>query len=191
MRTYKRSFSNYFIDKRFQSKYLLMTILLLLTFTFIFTIILFSPSIMTLFFDHPLAEKNDAARAFLVLHSSVWPAISIVILIFGILSIFLSHKVAGPVYRLKHALTEMINGNLNTRIRLRKWDDLQELAEQVNLFSDKLHNYVTSLKKDHEQLLIYINQLEKEINTDTGKEIIGLIKAQKIIITERLERFKS
>lgn len=196
MRPYKRSLKNYFIDKRFQTKYLLLTILLLGTYTFIFIAILFSPSILTLFFDASLEEKAAAARTFLVLHDTIWPTAAAVILIFGFLSIFLTHKIAGPVYRLKQALTELIGGNLDTRMRLRKGDDLQELAAQVNLFSDELRNYVTALKKDHEQLSNYIDLLEREIGAkslseEATREIIGQVQEKNKAIAVILERFTS
>ncbi|PKN12211.1 MAG: hypothetical protein CVU69_08440 [Deltaproteobacteria bacterium HGW-Deltaproteobacteria-4] len=196
MRLYKRSFTNYFIDKRFQFKYVLLTILLLGTYTFILTIILFLPSIITLLFDYSLAEKAEAARTFLVLHGTVWPTTGAAILVFSILSIFLTHKIAGPVYRLKHALTELINGNLDIRIRLRKWDDLQELAEQFNFFSDDLRSYVISLKKDHERLSSYVDQLEQEIykkdlSTEARQDIIEKLQEQKNAIAVTMERFTS
>ena len=196
MRPYKRSFKNYFIDKHFQTKYFLLTTLLLLSYTFIFAIILFLPSILTLLFDHPLDEKAEAARTFLILHGTIWPTTGAVILLFSVFSIFLTHKIAGPAYRLKHALTELIRGNLDTRIRLRKWDDLQELAAQVNLLSDDLRNYVHTLKTDHAQLSNYIEQLEREIgagnlNTETGRKIIEQVQGKTKAIAVTLERFSS
>lgn len=192
MKTYKRSFKNYFIDKRFQTKYLMLTILLLLTYTLIFTSILFFPSILTLYLDSSLTEKTEAARTFLVLHNTVWPTTGVVIFILGIFSIFLTHKIAGPIYRLKHALTELIGGNFGTKIRLRKWDDFQELAEQVNILSEDLHAYVNRLKKDHEQLYCYIEQLEQEIGTEkAGQKIIKQIKEQQNAISVTFERFSS
>jgi signal transduction histidine kinase len=170
----------------------MLTILLLLTYTFIFTAILFFPSILTLYFDTSIPEKTEAARTFLVLHNTVWPTTGVVIFIFGIISIFLSHKIAGPIYRLKHAIAELIGGNFGTKIRLRKWDDLQELAEQVNVLSDDLHSYVNTLKKDHEQLFYHIEQLEQEISTEkAGQKVIEQIKDQQKAIAVTLERFTS
>lgn len=189
MGTNKRSLKNYLIDKHFQTKYFLLTTLLLLTYTFIFTIILFLPSILTLLFDYPLDEKAEAARTFLMLHGTIWPTTGAVILIFSIFSIFLTHKIAGPAYRLKHALTELIGGNLDLRIRLRKWDDLQELAEQVNLLADELCNYVQTLKKEHQQLSNHLDQLEQEISTESGQDIIRKLQEQKKVVTVTLERF--
>lgn len=187
----KRSFKNFIIDKRFQTKYLLLTILLLLIYTFIFLVILFLPSILTLYFDSSLADKNEAARTFLILHGTAWPTTAAVIFIFGTLTIFLTHKIAGPVYRLKYALTELIGGNLDSRIHLRKWDDLQEVAERVNFFSDDLRNNIVTLKKDHEQLSNYIDQLEQEISTETGRNIIGLLQEKKKAMAVTLERYTS
>lgn len=192
----RRSFKNYFIDRRFQTKYFLLTILLLGTYTFVFTFILFLPSILTLYLDYPLDEKAEAARTFLILHGTVWPTTVAVILIFGILSIFLTHKIAGPVYRLKQALTELLGGNLDSRIHLRKWDDLQELAAQVNLFSDEMRNYITSLQKDYGQLSTFIDQLEQEIDAnklslEVGRERIKQVQEKKKTIALTLEHFLS
>ena len=64
---------NYFIEKKFQTKYLLLSLLLLLSYTFIFIVVIFAPYIFTLYFDYPLSEKNEAARALLLLHGTVWP----------------------------------------------------------------------------------------------------------------------
>jgi signal transduction histidine kinase len=192
MKTYKRSFKNYFIDKQFQTKYFLITILLLLIYTFIFTAVLFFPSILTLYFDSSIEEKTEAARTFLVLHNTVWPTTGVVILIFGFLSIFLTHKIAGPVYRIKHALTELIDGNFGIKIRLRRWDDFQALAEQVNILSETLHSHVNTLKKDHELLFDYIEQLEQEIGTqETGRKVIEKVKEQQKAIAVTLEDFTS
>ena len=56
MRTYRRKFSNFLIDREFQIKYMLVTVLLLLAYTFIFAVLLFLPYLLTLSFDYPLDE---------------------------------------------------------------------------------------------------------------------------------------
>ena len=47
-------------------------------------------------------------------------------------SIFLTHKVAGPLVRIKRVLSQMGQGNFSQRIQLRKGDELGDLAETVN-----------------------------------------------------------
>jgi len=47
-------------------------------------------------------------------------------------SILLSHRVAGPLYRIERTLDRLIQGEDVEHIRLRKNDELKELAEKIN-----------------------------------------------------------
>ena len=64
--------------------------------------------------------------------------ILIVILIIGILY---SHKIAGPVHRIKTDIQKVISGKRDIRILLRKKDKLQELADSVNLLIEKFEQF--------------------------------------------------
>jgi nitrate/nitrite-specific signal transduction histidine kinase len=57
----------------------------------------------------------------------------IVIVQIVLMTVFFSHKVAGPVYRFERALHEWIEGRYTGAIRLRRGDELQNLA---GLFND-------------------------------------------------------
>jgi methyl-accepting chemotaxis protein len=186
---------NYYIDKKFQTKYVLLTILLLTIYTFIFIMIIFAPYILTLYFSYPLAEKAEAARVILLLHGKVWPWIGAVILTFGVLSIFVTHKVAGPLFRLKKSIAEVADGSLDMTVRLRKWDDLHDLAKEVNKLIEELRISVTALKSDYDLLSDCIAQLEYEMETKaltekSGKAIIGKIHICRKNIEEALDKFK-
>ncbi len=80
----------------------------------------------------PLEEREIAATQFLVLGQTIWPAIVVLILACASFSIYLTHRLAGPLYRLEQTAKELVGGNLSLRIRLRKGDQLQELAEVAN-----------------------------------------------------------
>ena len=174
---------------------MLLTILLLLTYTFAFIIIIFSPSMLTLYLDYPLAEKAAAARVLLLLHSTVWPGIGGVILLFGAVSIFISHKIAGPLYRLKRSIAQITEGNLDVKIKLRKWDDLKDLAEHVNILAEELRTFVTTLKVDYDLLSDYILELERAIEAnilteESGRVIINKVETNRKNIEAVLEKFK-
>ena len=49
-----------------------------------------------------------------------------------ILSIFLSHRIAGPLYRLKKSTEEVSRGNFDQRIAFRKNDHFIELQDTFN-----------------------------------------------------------
>ena len=186
---------NYFIEKRFQIKYMLLTMLLLLVYSFIFVVIIFAPYMLTLYFNYPLVEKTEAARAILLLHAKIWPGIGTVILLFGAVSIFITHKIAGPLYRLKKCLSQITEGNLNVVVKLRKWDDLKDLAEHVNILIDELRTFVTTLRNDYNLLSEYILELEHKIEMkllteESGREIINKVQESRKNIENALKKFK-
>ncbi|MDG5813914.1 hypothetical protein QA601_02405 [Chitinispirillales bacterium ANBcel5] len=49
-----------------------------------------------------------------------------------LLTIFFSHKLAGPVYRFEKACKSIIDGDYTNEIKLRKGDQLKNLAELLN-----------------------------------------------------------
>ncbi|MBU4148818.1 MAG: hypothetical protein KKB52_00535 [Candidatus Omnitrophica bacterium] len=64
-----------------------------------------------------------------------------------ILGLFFSHKIAGPVYRIEKSLYEIIKGNLTLKFRLRKGDELWDLANLLTTMTESFNNSV-SLNKD-------------------------------------------
>ena len=186
----------YYIEKKFQTKYILLTIFLLLTYTFAFIIIIFSPYILTLSLDfYSLSEKAEAARTLLLLHSKVWPGIGGIILLFGALSIFITHKIAGPLYRLKKSLAMIVEGNLDVKVKLRKGDDLKDLAEHFNMLAEELRTFVNTVRVDYDLLSGYILELEREIDAkmlteESGRALIHKVEANRKNIETVLEKFK-
>jgi len=49
-----------------------------------------------------------------------------------LIGIMLSHRVAGPAYRIEKTLKEIGKGNLDIYIKLRKYDELVGIADAVN-----------------------------------------------------------
>jgi len=186
----------YYIEIKFQTKYILLTIFLLLTYTFAFIIIIFSPYILTLYFNfYSLSEKAEAARTLLILHSTVWPGIGAVILLFGAVSIYITHKIAGPLYRLKKSLFMITEGNLDVKVKLRKGDDLKDLAEHVNILVDTFRTFVTTVTVDYDLLSDYISEIERDIKAnvlteESGRKIIKKVQDSRKNIETALEKFK-
>lgn len=192
MATYKRR--RYFIDKPLQTKYLVMTILLLAVYTLLFVTILFVPHMISLSGEGSLTEQTNAARTLLTLHTSVWPALGIVILVMSTLSIFITHKIAGPVYRFKKVLAEISGGNLDISIKLREKDDLKDLADEFNLVINELRVFVASLREDYATMSACINDLEeqirdKRISIETGQELIKKLQSGRESIARTLDKY--
>jgi nitrogen fixation/metabolism regulation signal transduction histidine kinase len=91
--------------------------------------------------------------------------------------IFLSHRIAGPLYRFEQSLEEVANGNLKHRFNLRQKDQLSDLAQHMNILFDVLDKKLGSLKKE-------INAAAKEDSPAKLKESLGRLK-------EILDSFKT
>ena len=56
------------------------------------------------------------------------------------MSVFYSHKIAGPIYVIKNNLEKILNEDYNIRPNLREGDEFNEVAELINRLADKLKN---------------------------------------------------
>ena len=74
--------------------------------------------------------------------------------IFCAIGIIISHKIAGPLYRLKQYIIAVRNGRYTKEIKFRKSDQLHDLADDFNMM-------VMSLDIRKEIDLLYIERLEE------------------------------
>jgi len=78
-------------------------------------------------------------------------------IIFSVIGIFLSHRVAGPLFRLKKHMSFVRNGNYSHEIKFRKKDQLHDMADSFN-------EMVMSLDIRKEIGILYIERLERILN---------------------------
>ena len=62
-------------------------------------------------------------------------------------TIFLSHKIAGPLYRFETLLHQVAQGELTVRCQLRKFDEAKSVAEGFNQALEALDSKISELKK--------------------------------------------
>jgi signal transduction histidine kinase len=56
--------------------------------------------------------------------------------ILAVLSIFLTHRIAGPIYKIKKTIRLVYDGRSSERVVLRDHDEFQDLAEELNHLID-------------------------------------------------------
>jgi signal transduction histidine kinase len=54
----------------------------------------------------------------------------------------LSHRFAGPIYRLEKDLEDIAKGNFSMRIKFRKKDELKSIAEGINKMLDEIEKRI-------------------------------------------------
>lgn len=102
----------------------------------------------------------------------LWPVIGLslvlnlgVILVFGVL---VSHRMAGPVYRIRQDLNTMAENDFTIQIVLRKRDAFKPLVEDINLFKLRLRMIL--------QEMMQIAEEEEEGPLDRLKRIRRLLE---------------
>lgn len=94
-------------------------------------------------------SSNQEYRQVL-LRSLLWVfgiGILLVIVQMALMTVFFSHKVAGPVYRLEMVCHNLIGGDYTDKIILRKGDEMQNLAQLMNEVVDRSRKRLDKLGK--------------------------------------------
>jgi nitrogen fixation/metabolism regulation signal transduction histidine kinase len=79
--------------------------------------------------------SSDTKYRKAVLESLMWIfgiGILIIVIQIALLTIFFSHKLAGPIYRFEKMCHTLIDGNYTDKIYLRRGDEMQNLANLIN-----------------------------------------------------------
>jgi len=138
----------YIINKKIQIKYAVLSIAMLLVYTLLFLIALFGPPIFLFTSpDVPSAVRVEAANSILLINSYLWPGIGVIILLFGAFSIFITHRMVGPIYAVEKVIGRITDGDLSARVKLRKNDDLKEFGQAMNHMLDKQETTLSNLSE--------------------------------------------
>ena len=121
------------VNPRLQYKYLVLPLLIALT-TAVSLLVLF---IIQAGVFRGFAEGDPdlaAAVSRVQLYSTIIAAAVLIahVVLVLLLGLVVSHKVAGPIFRIKKSLEDVAGGNLNVRIHLRPGDQLTDVADAFN-----------------------------------------------------------
>jgi methyl-accepting chemotaxis protein len=110
-------------------------------------------------------------------------AIYIVLLVAA--AIFLSHKIAGPIYRFEQSADEIAQGRLRHRVQIREGDEMRELQDKLNAMVESLQKMVAEDRARRDEVL-------KTLQTLIGDPAVPkekLRQAEKVVaqMTERFE----
>jgi len=144
--TYKRR--NYFIKKNFQGKLILGYFIFTIGGCLLFSLILaaFSADTLTVAYQNHDLQLGQTPT---ILAKKMLLALWVFMLLGGslvvLVALFITHRMAGPLYRLERALDNMNKGNLRDTIYLRKKDSGKDLAAKVNDFNQQLSQQLRTM----------------------------------------------
>jgi len=139
---------NYYIDKKFQTKFivqfwLVLAIGSLLTVAAVYWLAGNTTTVGII--NGRIAVHTTAEYLLPLMLQTVAIELAIVSLFTIIMMLFISHKIAGPLYRLKESLKALGDGNLKP-MHLRQGDQLQEVASCYNEAIEKLNDKIKKIK---------------------------------------------
>lgn len=82
------------------------------------------------------ADKTQAQQTTMLL--SLVVGLTLMVVLIGLLGIYFTHKVVGPIYKMKMLLRQVGEGRLNFQGKLRKGDELQDFFEVFAAMVDQL-----------------------------------------------------
>ena len=163
---YKRR--NFFINKEFQGRLIFNYFLLVVigSVFFVGIITFFSSNTLSIVYDNYHLELGITPD---ILLKKFFSAQWFFIIIGGgaviIITLFLSHRVAGPFYRFEITLDEMLNGDLSQKIWLREKDEGKKLASKINLFNNKLSEKIAIIKNYKNNINEHTDAIEKVLDS--------------------------
>jgi methyl-accepting chemotaxis protein len=69
-----------------------------------------------------------------------------------VVTLFVSHKIAGPMFRFEKELKQVTEGDLTKRVVLRKKDQITDMAESLNDMISSLHEKLLDIQTDVERI---------------------------------------
>jgi len=168
----------YFIKKSFQRNFIIKFCILVIIGAVLSgsLIYVFSSATVTTTFENCRLQIKSTADFIL---PAVLLSGAVVVTLIGLASVavtlFTSHRIAGPLYRIKEDLKQLAGGNLKIKFNLRQTDEIQVLAEGLDKMTQSLRCDVGEIKRLAEQLRAELTT-GKKVTIETQKDLQELIK---------------
>jgi len=115
------------------------------------------------------------------------------LIIIIIIGLFISHKIAGPLYRITKYMHRLADGDLSFEVKLRKNDEFADLAEEfdktvkrLRMRMEVLLEIVKDMDKKYNELLNALKKDDKKLIEKGLEELSGHVK----VLDEAVSIFK-
>lgn len=191
-RGYKRSI--YFIEKRFQTNFILKFCGLvaggaLLTIGILY--FLASKSTTVTIVDSRVLVRATSDFLLPILMQTVVIVMFLVGLATVFITLFVSHRISGPLYHFKKTMEDLEKGDFSSDFRIRCLDQLQSLAETFNAMIGKTRKQVNLIKTNFSELKGKLDSLSQDDLTEHKKSALVELKNISKELDKIINYFKS
>ena len=176
VKSYKRR--NYFILKDFQGRFILklLAVSIMGSILAVLVFIFFADRKI----DGLLCSMAIPASAFrgnLLLKEALWANVvvaSVIAVVFLAAGRAIFRKIIGALSHIRNNILKITGGNLSTKIVLRKNDEFQEFAAEVNNLSTELNRRFSGIKERTKRISEIAKELDKDRITALLEQVDGL-----------------
>ncbi|MFH1441007.1 MAG: methyl-accepting chemotaxis protein [Candidatus Omnitrophota bacterium] len=185
--------TNYFIEKPFQVKFILKFCSLLalggvITIGIVYFLAMRTTTVAIV--NSRIIAQSTAYYILPILTQAVVLTMIVVILMAIALTLFISHRIAGPFYRIKQSLKQLEQGDFSSNCNLRQLDQLKDIAEAFNNMIKKNNSQLRLLKEDYNCLRSGLEPIFERITSPEEKEKIAEIKKILVKFDSAVNYFK-
>jgi methyl-accepting chemotaxis protein len=184
---------NYFIDKNFQSKFILRFCLLvviggLLTIGLLYFFAMKSTTVA--FVNSRVVARTTADFILPILVQTVAIVVIVVSLATVFVTLLVSHKIAGPLYRFKKVMQALTDGDFSSEFKIRRLDQLQDLADSFNVMIVKVRQELRGLKDNIVSLKDRLDSISEQDVGENKKVNLRQAKQNSEELNKTIRHFK-
>lgn len=189
---------NYFIKKEFQTKFILKFCILVMLTALISALLIyrFSDQSLTTVFENSRIKIVPSTR-FIMPGLILSSLISVVLIGTAtiVVVLFISHRIAGPLYKFESLLERMASGDISFDVHLRRKDEVRKLAEAFSKAVRGINGLLCDVKRESTQLNLTIGELkvlseELPAMPDDSKKAIEKLETAKSKFDDKLNKFR-
>ncbi|MFH1594578.1 MAG: methyl-accepting chemotaxis protein [Candidatus Omnitrophota bacterium] len=173
VRSLKFARRNYFIDKPFQTAFIVKFSFLIIATSILIGIMIYymNRHTTTVAFENLKVVVRSTADFILPAMFQVLAAVTVlVILATAAVTLFASHKIAGPLYRFKLEMDKIKRGDFSHAIHVRDSDQLKNLATDFEEMRVSVRDTVKTLKKSWGAVKAHLRMVEDEMKSSKIKK---------------------
>jgi methyl-accepting chemotaxis protein len=158
-----------FYVHKIQRKNLLFGAVLILAYLFF----LIASVLLTPNFSPTPNAGRESANQFIMLAERFWPAFAASFFAALAFGLFLTRRLAGPLYRFEQTIKSILKGDLSIRIRLREKDEFQDLALLLNQAIVEIDHRLRAIEKKGHQIEEHLNEVLIELRQQPQGQVIA------------------
>ena len=166
---------HYFIDTRFQLNHIAS----FAVFAAVVALIVGGVVAYLFLFELPKTKVEQGFWGPTFLSNLLWAILAVIVLA-CLRSVFVSHKIVGPMYRLKQIMGAVGEGDLTHRVRFRTRDRLKDVGEACDQMITRLRKRVSADRSSAARIVEFVKQAQAmlsnaELDPDRVQQVRALL----------------